>query len=111
MNILLKELLYEVKTKKKVDYGASSSVIGRRRSVLLPAAAPSVEQNNTELPDKTRNLQPPQKMKMRLLYRLHKNSFLDSVNISLFEELGKKGPQFVGQFVSKTSTEMHLDSF
>ena len=48
---------------------------------------------------------------MRLLYRLHKNSFLDSVNISLLEELGKKGPQFVGQFVSKTSTEMHLDSF
>ena len=52
MNILLKELLYEVKTKKKVDYGASSSVIGRRRSVLLPAA----EQNNAELPDKTRNV-------------------------------------------------------
>ena len=32
----------------------------------------------------------PQKMKMRLLYRLHKNSFLDSVNISLWRNLEKR---------------------
>ena len=71
---------------------------------LLPAALKkqAEEQNNTELPDKTRNVVTEKKWRW--------DYFRDCcirIKFSINEELEKR-PQFVGQFVSKTIKKSHF---